>query len=227
MLLYVDQLEDVFDLDDAAVKFRKAMATLCDLVSRLPSVVVVISCLSDYYDELKKKLTRPVKDRIENDPAARQSADPVQSEEIVSLIGRRLSSSSSKREFPTRPRAHVPDPRARVSRLVGLRARDVCSNASSTATVASRKGRWPITLLGSGDKEKTRNRSTMSESHRGRTSLERLPLRRPRRSFPSRRQSWPGSWLARSGPARRRRTGDLPSRPTRTAGSSRWSATPP
>ncbi len=36
LVLCVDQLEDIFDLDDAAVKFRRAMATLCDLVSRLP-----------------------------------------------------------------------------------------------------------------------------------------------------------------------------------------------
>ncbi len=78
MLLYVDQLEDVFDLDDAALKFRKAMATLCDLVSRLPSVVVVISCLSDYYDELKKKLTRPDQGPDRERSPARQPPDPVQ-----------------------------------------------------------------------------------------------------------------------------------------------------
>ena len=36
LILCVDQLEDIFDLDEAAVKFRRAMATLCDLVSRFP-----------------------------------------------------------------------------------------------------------------------------------------------------------------------------------------------
>ena len=59
MVLCVDQLEDIFDMDDAPVKFRRSLATLCDLVSRLPSAIVVISCLDDYYDELKKMLTRP------------------------------------------------------------------------------------------------------------------------------------------------------------------------
>ena len=53
------------------------MATLCDLVSRLPSAIVVISCLDDYYDELKKMLTSPIKDRIENDPRPVEPADPV------------------------------------------------------------------------------------------------------------------------------------------------------
>ena len=47
LVLCVDQLEDVFDLEEAAIKFRKAMATLCDLVSRLPSAIVVISCLEN------------------------------------------------------------------------------------------------------------------------------------------------------------------------------------
>ena len=68
LVLCVDQLEDVFDLDEAAIKFRRAMATLCDIVSRLPSAIVVIACLDNFYDELKKLLTRPIVDRVENDP---------------------------------------------------------------------------------------------------------------------------------------------------------------
>ena len=68
LILCVDQLEDVFDLDEAPVKFRRAMATLCDIVSRLPSAIVVIACLDDFYEKLKKLLTRPIVDRVENDP---------------------------------------------------------------------------------------------------------------------------------------------------------------
>ena len=68
LVLCVDQLEDVFDLDEAAIKFRRAMATLCDIVSRLPSAIVVIACLDNFYDQLKKLLTQPIVDRVENDP---------------------------------------------------------------------------------------------------------------------------------------------------------------
>ncbi len=70
LILCVDQLDEIFDLDEAPVKFRRAMATLCDLVSRLPSAIVVIACLDDFYAKLKKLLTRPVVDRVENDPRA-------------------------------------------------------------------------------------------------------------------------------------------------------------
>ena len=50
LILCVDQLEDIYNLDDAEVRFRRAMATLCDLASRTPNAVVVISCLEDFYE---------------------------------------------------------------------------------------------------------------------------------------------------------------------------------
>ncbi|MEO6808794.1 MAG: AAA family ATPase, partial [Isosphaeraceae bacterium] len=52
LILCVDQLEDIYDLDDAEVRFRRAMATLCGLVGAIPSAVVVISCLEDFYKQL-------------------------------------------------------------------------------------------------------------------------------------------------------------------------------
>src|SRR4029077_9285097 len=90
LILCVDQLEEVFDLEQVAVKFRRAMATLCDLVSRLPSAIVVISCLNDFYVELRKMLTRPVKDRVENDPRPVDLQARCNRDEVISLIGRRL-----------------------------------------------------------------------------------------------------------------------------------------
>src|SRR5207245_2780850 len=43
LILCVDQLEDIFNLDDNQLRFRRAVAALCDIVSRTPSAVVVIS----------------------------------------------------------------------------------------------------------------------------------------------------------------------------------------
>src|SRR5438270_13355201 len=48
LILCVDQLEDIYNLDDAEDRFRRALATLCDLTSRIPNAVVVIACLQDY-----------------------------------------------------------------------------------------------------------------------------------------------------------------------------------
>lgn len=126
LVVCVDQLEDVFDLDEAALKFRKAMAVLCDVVSRLPSAVVVISCLENFYDELKSLLTRSTRDRVENDPRPVSLQSPCDLDEVRALIGRRLrhlfeaDGAAFRPDDPT-----YPIPEALVSRLVGLRARDV------------------------------------------------------------------------------------------------------
>ena len=66
LILCVDQLEDMFDMEDAPTRFRRSLATLCDIVSRLPSSIVVISCLQDYYEKLKEYLAKPTQDRIQD-----------------------------------------------------------------------------------------------------------------------------------------------------------------
>jgi len=126
LVLCVDQLEDVFDLEDAAVKFRRAMATLCNIVSRLPSAIVVIACLENFYDELRKLLTRPIVDRVENDPSPVGLQAPCDRDEVDSLIARRLNflyDSAGVAFLPAEPT--FPLPETLVRKLVGLRARDV------------------------------------------------------------------------------------------------------
>ena len=128
LILCVDQLEDVFDLDEAAIKFRRAMATLCDIVSRIPSAIVVIACLDNFYEELKKLLTRPIVDRVENDPPPVGLQSPCDREEVEKLISQRLMflyklmGAAFRVDQPT-----YPLPEALVDRLVGMRARDVLS----------------------------------------------------------------------------------------------------
>ena len=129
LILCVDQLEDVFDLEEAAIKFRRAMATLCDIVSRIPSAIVVIACLDNFYEELKKLLTRPIVDRVENDPPPVGLQSPCNREEVERLISQRLTflyksmDAALKVDQPT-----YPLPEALVGTLVGMRARDVLSH---------------------------------------------------------------------------------------------------
>jgi len=126
LVLCVDQLEDVFDLDEAAIKFRRAMATLCDIVSRLPSAIVVIACLDNFYDELKKLLTRPVVDRVENDPPPVNLEARSERDEVERLLGQRLKVLYESMDIPFQPdQPTYPLPDALVRKLVGLRARDV------------------------------------------------------------------------------------------------------
>ena len=126
LILCVDQLEDVFDLDEAALKFRRAMATLCDLVSRLPSAIVVVSCLENFYDELKKLLTRPIKDRVENDPRPVSLQTPCDRGDVERLIGRRLRYLFERNgEVYEESKPTYPCPESLIRSLIGLRARDV------------------------------------------------------------------------------------------------------
>jgi hypothetical protein len=126
MILCVDQLEDVFDLDEAPIKFRRAMATLCDIVSRLPSAIVVIACLEDFYQKLKNFLTRSIADRVENDPAPVGLKAPSERDEVEGLIGQRLKFLYESMDIPFQPdQPTYPVPETLVQKMVGQRARDV------------------------------------------------------------------------------------------------------
>jgi hypothetical protein len=142
LILCVDQLEDVFDLDQSAVKFRRAMATLCDIVSRLPSAIVVIACLENYYEELRKLLTKPVMDRVETDPPPVGLQSLCGQNEVVSLIGHRLKflyeslGATYRADQPT-----FPLPEALVRELAGMRARDVLNRVQSYRERSIEKGK--------------------------------------------------------------------------------------
>ena len=126
LVLCVDQLEDIYNLDDAEVRFRRAMATLCDLASRTPNAVVVISCLQDFYGLLKAKLTKPITDRIEKDPAPIKLKAVREEDEVVAIVVQRLRSLYD--DFGTAPRDDDPTfpfPPVFLKRLAGMITRDV------------------------------------------------------------------------------------------------------
>ena len=126
LVICVDQLEDVFDLDEAAIKFRRAMAILCDIVSRLRSAIVVIACLDNFYDQLKQLLTRPIVDRVENDPPPVALDGLCDHDEVEFLVGQRLRFLYESAGVAFQPeQATFPLPDILVRRLAGLRPRDV------------------------------------------------------------------------------------------------------
>lgn len=126
MVLCVDQLEDMFDVGDAPARFRRVLATLCDLTSRLPTAIVVISCLENFYDEVKRHLTQPISRRVTAGPGPVELPAACDRDQVVALIARRLESlyrSANAPFHPAEPTYPLPD--ALVRRLVGLGARDV------------------------------------------------------------------------------------------------------
>jgi hypothetical protein len=126
MVLCVDQLEDMFDVGDAPARFRRVLATLCDLTSRLPSAIVVISCLENFYDEVKRHLTQPISRRVTAGPGPGELPAACDRDQVVALIARRLESLYRSANVPFNPAEPTyPLPDALVRRLVGLGARDV------------------------------------------------------------------------------------------------------
>ena len=126
LILCVDQLEDMFDMEGAPTRFRRSLATLCDIVSRLPSAIVVISCLEDYYAKLKAYLAKPTQDRIHGIRGPVNLKAPRESDEVVQIISERLKylyhsvEVAFDKDDPT-----YPFPSALVRGLSGMRTRDV------------------------------------------------------------------------------------------------------
>ncbi|WP_246196263.1 helicase HerA-like domain-containing protein [Aquisphaera giovannonii] len=126
LILCVDQLEDMLNLDDAPLLFRRALSTLCDLVSRLPSCLVVISCLRDYYDQLKQHLAKPTQTRVQGSPGPIDLKAPREAGEIAQVVGSRLRflyESEGVAWSPADPT--FPFPAEFVAGLAGLSTRDV------------------------------------------------------------------------------------------------------
>ena len=90
LVLCLDQLEDLFNLDDAKGRFRRAVSTVIDLADRVPSSVIVISCLEDFYIQLSEHLATPARARVEQDPKPIRLVAGRNLSEIVPLVAKRL-----------------------------------------------------------------------------------------------------------------------------------------
>ena len=91
LVLLVDQLEDLYNLDEAPTRFRSALDALRQVADHVPSSVIVVACLDEFYAEMRSALSRQMLDRLERDP------DPVlltanrSLSEIEALIAPRLA----------------------------------------------------------------------------------------------------------------------------------------
>jgi energy-coupling factor transporter ATP-binding protein EcfA2 len=126
LVLCVDQLEDTFDQQNAKEQFRRAIVTLVALADHLPSAVVVISCLEDYYVAQKDGVPHAKLDRVERDPEPIRLTSHRTLEEIERLVARRLQALYEDQGAPFDEQAPTfPFSRAHLERLTNLRTRDV------------------------------------------------------------------------------------------------------
>lgn len=90
LVFCIDQVEDLRFFDDAEERFQRAVRDLIQIANRLPTAIVIISCLEDFYGHVRSVVAQSYIDRIEKSgPVALLEARS--SEEAKLIIGKRLS----------------------------------------------------------------------------------------------------------------------------------------
>jgi hypothetical protein len=126
LVLLVDQLEDIYNLDEAPKRFRMAMDALRHLADHVPSSVIVVACLDDFYIELRSALAKTMLDRLERDPDPVQLTPSRSLAEIEALIAPRLAYLFERQNVQVREdQAFFPFSYSDLEALVNQRTRDV------------------------------------------------------------------------------------------------------
>ena len=89
LVFCIDQVEDLRFFDDAEERFQKAVRDLIQIANRLPTSIIIISCLEDFYGQVRGVLAQSYIDRIEKagPVALLESRTP---EEARLIIAKRL-----------------------------------------------------------------------------------------------------------------------------------------
>ncbi len=126
LVVCVDQLEDIYNLDNAKQRFRLAMGALNALAGNVPSCIAVIACLEDYYTQLREDLPGPLQDKIERDPDKIVLKGYRTEEEIHLLVECRLRCLFESMAVPFDSNEPTfPIPASFLARLTGERTRDI------------------------------------------------------------------------------------------------------
>jgi hypothetical protein len=149
LVLCVDQLEDMTDLNLAPDQFRRVMNTFTAIAEEVPSSVVVISCLEDYFTAHRQYLSKPKLDRIENDPEPIRLVSPRTAEEIQALIARRLHVLYEDMDVPGDGQMTIfPFTPAILAPLAGVRTRDVLDFCRRQRERCIQAGTWLLPEAG-------------------------------------------------------------------------------
>ena len=129
LVLLLDQLEDIYNQQSAKDQFVRLMDVVRQVSDTVPNALVVVSCLTNFYPELRKTLTRSVLDRIEHDPEPQRLLENRSLAEIEAMVERRLAwlyENQGVRHRTDEP--HFPIPRTFLESQAELRVRDVLSH---------------------------------------------------------------------------------------------------
>lgn len=105
LVFCIDQVEDLRFFDDPEERFQKAIRDLIQIANRVPSSIVLISCLDDFYFQMRQFLPQSFIDRIEkNQPTL--LGEMCSADEAKLILNRRISEAFAKQKCAgTPPRA--------------------------------------------------------------------------------------------------------------------------
>jgi GTPase SAR1 family protein len=89
LVFTIDQVEDLRFFDDYQERFQKAVRDLIQIANRLPTAIVLISVLGDFYDKVREVLAQSYIDRIEKSGPV-PLIDTRTAEEARLIIAKRL-----------------------------------------------------------------------------------------------------------------------------------------
>lgn len=142
LVLMLDQAERSVRESSGGEAFKRALDTLTELTSQVPSIIAVIACLSDVYEGVRPAIAKSLLDRLEHDPPAARLTINRSYPEIEAIVSRRLAhvfteaGAVFRRETPV-----YPIPEARLRALVNWRTRDVlewCHRFQAQCALAGR-----------------------------------------------------------------------------------------
>ncbi|MDX2201761.1 MAG: helicase HerA-like domain-containing protein [Hyphomicrobiaceae bacterium] len=90
LVFSIDQVEDLRFFDDYAERFQRAARDLIQIANRVPTSIIIVSCLGDFYEKVREVLAQSYIDRLEK-------AGPVPlietrtAEEARQIIAKRLA----------------------------------------------------------------------------------------------------------------------------------------
>jgi GTPase SAR1 family protein len=95
LVFAIDQVEDLTKFDDPEVRFQRAIGDLMQIANRVPTSIILISCLEDFYGRVREPLAQSYRDRIEKaGPVALYESRTA--EEARLIIARRLENEAEK-----------------------------------------------------------------------------------------------------------------------------------
>ena len=98
LVISIDQVEDLRFFEDYHERFQKAARDLIQIANRVPTSIVLVSCLGDFYGKVREVLAQSYIDRIEKaGPVLLQEARTA--EEAQLIIAKRLQADASRGEI--------------------------------------------------------------------------------------------------------------------------------